>query len=171
MRFGGHETFPIREGWLHKGLRLLIEEPEKLASEEAADRLGVGRNMAKSIRYWLVATGLAKVAAQNRDRGTPYEPTQLGLLIWEGDRYFLDLGTWWCLHINLVNSKNHAWIWGWFFRQYGATRFERAVCIEAASRYLSHNETRPPNLRTLQRDVACLLQSYARCIPDEVSDP
>ncbi len=51
MRFGGHETFPVREGWLHKGLKLVVEEPEKLIGEHVADWLGVGRNMAKSIRY------------------------------------------------------------------------------------------------------------------------
>ena len=26
MRFGGHETFAIREGWLHKGLALLKDQ-------------------------------------------------------------------------------------------------------------------------------------------------
>lgn len=57
MKFGGHETFPVREGWLHKGLKLVVEEPEKLVDEHVADWLGVGRNMAKSIRYWLQATG------------------------------------------------------------------------------------------------------------------
>lgn len=48
MRFGGHETFPVREGWLHKGLKLVAEEPDKLSHEHVADWLGVGRNMAKS---------------------------------------------------------------------------------------------------------------------------
>ena len=57
MRFGGHETFTIREGWLHKGVKLLMENPEQLIDENACDFLGVGRNMAKSIRHWLVATG------------------------------------------------------------------------------------------------------------------
>ena len=59
MGFGGHETFSIREGWLHRGLQLLKEDPERLLDEYAADWLGVGRNMAKSIRYWLAATGIA----------------------------------------------------------------------------------------------------------------
>jgi len=29
MRFGGHQTFFIREGWLHKGLKLLIEDEDR----------------------------------------------------------------------------------------------------------------------------------------------
>ena len=36
MRFGGHETFHIREGWLHKGAKLLLQEPDKLVDEHAA---------------------------------------------------------------------------------------------------------------------------------------
>ena len=46
MRFGGHETFAVREGWLHKGLKLVAEEPDKLADEHVADWLGVGRSEA-----------------------------------------------------------------------------------------------------------------------------
>ena len=60
MKFSGHETFAIREGWLHKGLKLLIEAPDKLVHEFSADWLGVGKNMARSIRHWLEVTGLAR---------------------------------------------------------------------------------------------------------------
>ena len=60
MKFSGHETFAIREGWLHKGLKLLIEAPDKLVHEFSADWLGVGKNMSRSIRHWLVVTGLAE---------------------------------------------------------------------------------------------------------------
>ena len=64
MRFGGHQTFFIREGWLHKGLKLLKEDEDRdeklLTHELSADYLGVGKNMAMAIRHWLVATGLAE---------------------------------------------------------------------------------------------------------------
>lgn len=57
MRFGGHETFAVREGWLYKGLSLLHERPDAFSDPFVADLLGVGRNMAKSIRHWLSVTG------------------------------------------------------------------------------------------------------------------
>ena len=66
MRFSGHETFPVRDGWLHKGLKLLIDAPDVLHDKYAADHLGVGNNMAKSIRHWLLATGLAKPDTDKR---------------------------------------------------------------------------------------------------------
>ena len=50
MRFGGHESFAVREGWLARGLELLTEDPKLLMDEFSEDHLGVGRNMAKSIQ-------------------------------------------------------------------------------------------------------------------------
>ncbi len=170
MKYGGHETFPIREGWLHKGLRLLTEEPEKLIADDSADWLGVGRNMAKSIRHWLVATQLAKpAAAPVQEESIALEPTELGNLVWKNDPYFLDPETWWALHINLVANPEHAIVWGWFFNQFSGTRFERSVSYEAADRFAKQQERRPPSQRTLHRDVACLLQSYAQKVPEEVA--
>ncbi len=170
MRFGGHETFYIREGWLHKGLKLLREEPRLLVDEYSADWLGVGRNMAKSIRHWLLATGLSEIESKE-GRKYVYRVTELGDLIWRNDPYFLDTGTWWALHVNLINNPDQATTWSWFFNRFTSPRFERAACTEALRRFLELSRKRLPSQRTLQRDIACLLGSYAKVIPPEVSDP
>jgi len=173
MKFSGHETFPIREGWLHKGMKLLMEEPQHLSSDDAADWLGVGRNMAKSIRHWLQVTGLA-------DRGTSHTfgrrdmlvPTELGDLIYGCDPYFCQPGTWWALHTNLINDSARATTWAWFFNGFNATRFERSLCVDSLQRHIRlSSQKRVPSLRTLENDVSCLLQSYARAIPAERIDP
>lgn len=171
MRFGGHETFHIREGWLHKGLRLLVEDPEKLVGDYAADWLGVGRNMAKSIRHWLVATGVAEIGEKVNGRVYFLRPTCLGELINKYDPYFLELGTWWVLHVNLVNSQEHAFTWSWFFNHFSFPRFDRAMCVDALSRNAQQALARQPRLKTLQRDIACLLSSYAVSLPREAVDP
>ncbi len=160
MKFGGHETFPIREGWLHRGLTLLLTEPDKLTDEYAADWLGVGRNMAKAIRHWLVATELARseLLSTRRSRVTP-EPTELARLIWDRDRHFLEQGTWWALHANLVNNPRFAFTWGWFFNQFTHSRFERAVALESFLTHLRLGEARPPSVVTVQRDLGCLWQA------------
>ena len=172
MRFGGHETFAVREGWIHKGMKLLLDDPSQLDHEYASDSLGVGRNMAKSIRHWLLATQLAErpIDRQTRKRGA-LRPTRLIRTISQRDPYFLELGTWWALHINLANNFQHALTWWWFFNHFLRTRFERATCVEGLRRYLTRHDRRVPRLKTLQRDVACLLTSYARDIPPSPSDP
>ncbi len=168
MKFSGHETFAIREGWLHKGLKLLIEDPELLFDEYVADWLGVGKNMSRSIRHWLEVTGLA-VRKRANGRQTRLEVTELGRLIYDRDPYFIEIGTWWALHINLVNPENQAFTWTWFFNHFSHSRFERAMCIDRLSRYLQQDRKLSP--RTIERDVACLLHSYARHIPIEHKDP
>lgn len=172
MKFGGHETFPVREGWLHKGLKLVVEEPEKLVDEHVADWLGVGRNMAKSIRFWLQATGLCEQISGKRPRkSAQLKTTRLGRLIWERDPYFTDIGTWWALHVNLISSEEHALTWDWFFNRFKLQRFDKAVCVEGLQRFLQMHRGRMPSPRTLDRDVSCLLLSYSKSIPDREVDP
>lgn len=171
MRFGGHETFAVREGWLHKGLRLLIEEPHLLVDANPADWLGVGRNMAKSIRHWLLATGLAQSVTKKSKEKPVLDITEFGRLVWQHDRYFAEIGTWWAMHVNLVNTPEHAASWAWFFNSFACERFERSLCLETLTRHLQLSNQRLPNPRTLERDVACLLATYARTIPPTNDDP
>lgn len=173
MRFSGHETFAIREGWLHKGLRLLVENPECLTQEDAADHLGVGRNMGKAIRFWLEVTGLSQSVEQEGQRSKALAPTDLALLIRERDPYFAETGTWWALHLELINSPEGATSWAWFFNHFARSRFTKADVLDALRRYLElHARKRtPPSARTLERDIGCLLSSYARPIPAEPTDP
>ncbi|MCY3869455.1 MAG: DUF4007 family protein [Gemmatimonadetes bacterium] len=170
MKFSGHETFAIREGWLHKGLKLLIEEPELLYHEYVADFLGVGKNMSRSIRHWLEVTGLAE-RETGSGRQTRLKETELGQLIYERDRYFVDIGTWWALHVNLVAPQTQVYTWKWFFNTFTHSRFEKSMCINRLMRDVGNLRSRPPSENTIDRDVACLLQSYARNIPTEDKDP
>jgi hypothetical protein len=172
MRFGGHETFPIREGWLHKGLRLLNEDPELLSTEDLADNLGVGRNMGKSIRHWLQATRLAEKNPNSESgKRALLQLTDFGQLIWKEDPYFLSHGTWWLLHINLVNNPAFAASWAWFFNSFGHDRFGRDVCVESLTRHIEMSQKRVPGAATLGRDLGCLLSTYARTIPGTLDDP
>ena len=56
MKYSGHESFSIRKDWLAKGIRKF----ESLKKDEltSMDELGIGKNMVKSLRYWLKVTGI-----------------------------------------------------------------------------------------------------------------
>jgi hypothetical protein len=168
MRFGGHESFAVREGWLSRGLAILHEQPELLDAEHAEDHLGVGRNMAKAIRHWLVAAELAQAISGGAGH---LAPSKLGSLVFRKDPHLLDIGTWWMLHINLVSNPDHAFTWNWFFNNWSVQRFDRAPCIEALKRFAAAKLPRTPSPRTIERDVATLLQSYARPVPARIDDP
>jgi hypothetical protein len=97
--------------------------------------------------------------------------TPLGDLIHTHDPSLSEPGTWWAIHLNLIHTPAYATTWGWFFTRFPLTRFDRAVCVDSFARYLQSAEARPPSLKTIQREVACLLLSYARTIPSLREDP
>lgn len=168
MRFGGHETFPIREGWLTKGLQLLNNDPALVdRHREAADVLGVGHNMAKAIRHWLLVTGLA----ERPYRQEPLQRTALGEVVVNHDPYMVEPVTWWAVHVNLVLREKVAVTWSWFFNRFDHERFDRMTCVDQLARYAGAQYSRAPSRNTLTRDVQCLLASYARSVPPSTDDP
>ncbi len=171
MRFGGHQTFAIRDGWLFKGLRLIAEDPTRYQDPDLAEWLGVGKNMAKSIRHWLLATGLAAPDPAYGKRTRVLKRTPLGDLVWRHDRYFEFPGTWWVVHVRLVHALGHAYSWSWFFNRYSAVRFEKPTCVEALGRHLKSMGGRLPAQNTLDRDIGCMLRSYAVSVPARIVDP
>lgn len=50
--FSGHETFVLRTNWLKKGYDVIKQHPDLFSRPDAYVKLGVGKNMAQSIRYW-----------------------------------------------------------------------------------------------------------------------
>jgi len=173
MRFGGHQTFYIREGWLFKGLQLLIERPEDLVSDLSFDHLGVGKNMALSIQHWLQATGLAVKADKTSGvRTRLLTPTRLAELIWDRDRYFAFPDTWWILHTNILHEREHAETWYWFFNHYSADRFDRESCLRKFMRYVHNDLTgNIPKERTVAKDLSCFINTYAVDVPMRDIDP
>src|SRR5262245_39977562 len=84
LTFSGHETFVLRSNWLKKAYDLLQEHPDLFLLEDAFVRLGVGKNMAQSIRFW----GRACNIFERLERGTGHQATELGR------RLFEDAGGW-----------------------------------------------------------------------------
>jgi hypothetical protein len=166
MKFAGHETFHLRDGWLRKGLSICQISGEKgLLSPDAADILGVGSNMIKSIRHWLNATMLTSGVTEDVS-GKITPPSKLAEVIMEHDPYFQSEATWWALHVNLVNNSDFAYAWNWFFNDFKSNRFEKAYCVESLKRSLEYNPNlRCPAQKTLEKDIAVILASYAQNIP------
>jgi len=107
MRFGGHETFAIREGWFAKIIGALQDCPDIFISDYPEDYLGVGRNMAKSMKHWMVATGVAHRHGAGRNI-TGYSLSPFGKLISDYDPHFMTRSVWQMIHVNLVNNPEHA---------------------------------------------------------------
>ncbi|MCQ2773087.1 MAG: DUF4007 family protein [Bacilli bacterium] len=100
-KFKRNESFYIREGWFEKAVHL-IADPENsniFSKNYGIKILGIGSNMVKGLRYWLVASGLVTVISSKTSL------TELGRLIYEYDRYFESPFTWSIIHSNLVRNQ------------------------------------------------------------------
>ena len=82
-QFSGHETFPLRYGWLKKVFDRGAEtenEPDNRNlcwDDGAIARFGVGKNMVASMRHWAKASGIIE-----EPTGTNIvHPTKLGRLL------------------------------------------------------------------------------------------
>ena len=173
MRYGGHQTFPIREGWLSKAVHQLANDPGVFSTDTAADYLGVGSNMANSIEHWLVATGLAEklLRVEAAKQGIRFRLTWLGNIISQRDPYFILDETWWILHINLINTPEHASTWNWFFNFFPDRRFDKAQLVARLKSWDQEQAWRSPSSTTIERDASCFLSTYARSVPKDIKDP
>ncbi len=155
MPFGKHESFHIRDGWLTKGLSAILDDPLALRHDTAPMQLGLGRNMVRALRFWLVATGLTQ-KGRSGQKLTPF-----GKLVWERDPYLEDEGTLWLIHYHLACSREDATAWYWFFNHFAYPVFDQEVFVEELGRWaIGHGARKPVTRRTLVRDFQVLIRTY-----------
>ena len=154
----GHGSFVIREGWLNKGLYYISEDRSLFREKKAADRLGVGNNMAQAIRYWLKACGIVEETSKEGAK-----LTNLGKIIYENDPYFEEIFTWWILHCNLVMNKELATTWYLFFYECEVdeyTREELTIQAKKKLEILIGNQSYSES--SLKDDIVAITNMYAK---------
>lgn len=158
--FGGHESFPMRYGWLKKGYDLIARSPTGLTQDSAMTTLGVGKNMVGAIRHWGEACKVFEAPHANRG----VVPTLLGAkLLADGgwDPYLEDCGSTWLLHWNLVNNKADASAWWWVFSRPRGNRFTKETLLAEIQQQVHQHDARCSEA-TVQRDIEVLVRSYLR---------
>ncbi len=121
MPYARHETFYIRDGWLRKGLKYV----GNLRDEDAPDRFGMGKNMVKSLQFWLRATNLVVLDPTSQNNVC----SPLAMLLNQYDPFFEDEGTWWLVHFQLATSKEYATTWYWFFNVFNHREFDEITFL------------------------------------------
>lgn len=160
--FSGHETFPLRYGWLQKAYDAVAEagsgaeavhifrDPSSIA------RFGVGRNMVGSMRYWATGTGILKEA----DDGL--ETDWLGDLLFGEtglDPYLEEDGSLWLLHWHLASRPRLTGFY-WLFNDFSGGIFTRKDVVRPLLTLAE--EAAWPRVAevTVDRDMQCLLRTY-----------
>ena len=158
--FGRHESFPLRFGWITKGLQALADDPKIFTRDDATVVLGVGKNMVASIRYWLQATRIA-----HRDPKTnALEPTPIADIVFgdDGDPYLEDEGTIWLLHWLLATNPKDATAIYWFFNHFHKPTFNSAEVATGLTDFAKRELSSRTAVTTLKGDAQLVLRMYSR---------
>ncbi len=163
FRFSGHETFPCRYAWLPKAYAAIVSDRSAFADDEKAMiRLGVGKNMVKAIRFWMVEMS---IGTKHKEGG--YEPTEFakalfGMKKGKGiDPFLEDTRTLWLLHWKLSTHSTEVPLFAWDFliNQWQASDISRSSVLQVFRR-IADKEARPPSEVTLEQHFDTFLHSY-----------
>lgn len=167
--FSGHETFPFRYTWLPKASRMVQENPEIFASDDAMVELGVGKNMVKSMRHWALMTGLIEEDSEvSNNRGRVLRPTELAKnLFLEGawDPFLEDPATSWLLHWQLASAPGKATTWYWVFNHVPQQEFSKAQLLDWILALVEQNSWARLTSSSLKRDIDCFVRTYVPVTP------
>ncbi|WP_302615045.1 DUF4007 family protein [uncultured Bacteroides sp.] len=153
--FSGHESFHCKSLWLKKGYDYLLDG-NSFTDVDAVAKLGVGKNMVTSIRFWLRAFSISK-ADEITDIATYLFDAENGR-----DPFAEDLNTLWILHILLVTTRV-ASIYDLTFVEYQREKkeFSRDELRNFIKRKCSVPEQKNVyNENTIKKDIGVLLKNY-----------
>ena len=162
----GHETFPLRYGWLKKVFdAIAATEREKenksvFLDESAIARFGVGKNMVSSMRHWGTAAGIIVKSPGS----SLIRTTKLGQLLFgpKGlDPYMENPATLWLVHWHLAAQPVTArTTWFWAFNNFPVQTFEREHLVHGIERLASVRGWSRVSTATIKNDVACFIRTY-----------
>lgn len=161
FRYSGHETFPCRYAWLPKAFAAIDADRGAFADEgKAMIRLGVGKNMVRAIRFWIVEMSIAIKHSEGGYRPTDFADTVLnrknGI-----DPFLQDIRTLWLLHWNLSthNVREPIFAWDFLINQWQSSEICRSSTLKAFRR-VADKENRPPSDVTLEQHFDTFLHTY-----------
>lgn len=162
MKFRAHDTFAIRKGWLHKGMRHVVDNPRVFVDKNInpMDRFGIGANMVKALRYWLQATGLTEEGVGNNRN---QHLSAFGDQVWHNDPYLEEEGTLFLIHYFLASNQDLATAWYYFFNHHEMIEITQEGFVSGIKAYLLDKLTvgeSLPSDRALNDDFDCIIKTY-----------
>jgi len=171
-KFTGHDTFPLRYGWLHKAINHLnsngkLQTSNEEKTREAIVELGVGKNMVNAIRYWAEASSV--IDAVHSKKSVGHKVSDCGYYLFGTaedigkDPYLEQIGSIWLIHFWLNFNYVHLSSYRYFFNYSNVQHFEKSKLLtdcEDDVRKLVTNDL--GNINTLKKDIDCFLNTYCK---------
>jgi len=153
--FSGHDSFQCRQLWLKKGYDY-VQEGKNFNDEDAVVKLGVGKNMVSSIRFWLKAFNII----DNKDVSTEF-----GKRLFDDengyDPFLEDEASLWLLHYQLVKN-GYASIYSIIFNEFRKEKlfFNKETFVNYVKRIGESNPDLNFNENTVAKDFIVFANLY-----------
>jgi hypothetical protein len=157
MAYGRHESFYLRDKWVSKGLKAITEDPRFFFDKDNFEKIGLGKNMVKSLRFWLTATNIM-VDTANKE----HHLTKVGEIVFSVDRLLQKNETVSLLHYHLVRNHELSTVFYWYFNIYKETVTQRTELKKSFITWVKNNETKVVSETSLNRDIDVLVQLYTK---------
>lgn len=176
IKFTGHDTFPLKYGWLYKAAKYINEEGKFPGTshadmEKAVVYFGVGKNMVKAIQYWSESVGFTtpykkeNTTKQRLSSKTKYffNFSTDSVENFNHDEYLEHKGSIWLIHFWLNYNRETLTAYRYFFNYVNAQYFDKNIiidqCHELAERGSSGEKF---NRTTVKKDFDCFLNTYSK---------
>lgn len=159
MAYGQHQSFYLRDRWLNKAIKHIEHDPRFFYDKEAFEKIGLGKNMVNSLRFWVVATGVVSEEF-NEERKKEYRLTELGKIIYHYDKFIQFQDTASILHYHLCRDREPSTVWYWFFNLLSENAISKEELLQLFVSWVAQNETKSVSDKSLKRDIECLVKLY-----------
>lgn len=170
-KFTGHDTFPLRYGWLYKAFNHLnsngkLQTSDEQKTRDAIVKLGVGKNMVNAIRYWAEASSI--IASEQKNNSILLILSDNGKYLFDTnnhakDPYLEQPGSIWLIHFWLNFNFDYLTAYRYFFNYSNVQHFEKsklmADCEDDAKKLITNDIV---NEKTLKKDFDCFLNTYCK---------
>lgn len=161
--FANHETFHLRYSWLKKAYDQIKDDSKIFNREDAPVKLGVGKNMVRSMRFWALANKIVEQAGSVKNSNLT--PTDIGDAIFHSTRgidpYLERPETIWLLHWLLFAPPCRIPVWWMIMNDFPATNVKIENITEAiTSRVTNMAEWQSPSPKSIKKDVGVFIHTY-----------
>lgn len=156
MSYGKHQSFYLKKHWITKGILSIIEDSGIFLNNEGYKRLGIGKNMQQSLRYWLEASNISEYDKENKEHTLTY----FGNKIYDYDLSCSNPITLLIIQYFIVNklegngpfSHSFAYLFNEFENYYLSKDQLKKELFTYSNNSVAEN--------TINKDVDCLIQTY-----------
>ena len=121
ISFSGHDSFPLRHGWLEKAYKEVTERSDvnPFTAADSVVKFGVGKNMVNAIKHWSTASNFLVKGEDG------YVPSRFAEILMDGlDLYLENANSLWKIHYELAKTPSNTTIY-WIFSLMNVQSFSK----------------------------------------------